>query len=555
MKTIKLPVIQFLLMISLGILFCFFSCQEELVEEQFAVNTLEPTVKVDDNLQLKKDFAKALAKVLGENQEVREIIKNEALKKFDYDYDVLYFFIKDKELSNGLTLEDMLLKHINLDKLSMIQERIPTLTIFVPELPENSFSAEIWNTNNDIPLVGVRMKYEDYTPLYDLRGNESILEGKYIPTYPVVVIKENERIIAESSSSSSTLSRGNGGAKFAFIDDAFDNISKKEAKINSTARAGNVITGVYEYTYYDSRGVKYNIVVPELFHKILDAYDVYVGRSGWQRDYIYYNLTPENPEGPFNTNFKESVIAFEMVGDANTCLAKISDQSTDPQRNDTKFVGSRATYWTEGEFEFQVRVYLGTKVAFGNELITFFRVKPTELFNMEYIRDRDNPQNMMITGVTNRRVYLSTPLPLFEWDLENYSASVKIAIEEVDDTQTTKEVVTTSSEFATNFSFSANWGEKVKVGTQFGASNKEVRTTSYEVTTTHGNDVLGEVIVNFGDDVIVSRDIIMNGSSSSSSSGRPTVGGDALSKIGTLDFNKKYSTGWYRLFIAPVKTN
>lgn len=539
-------------MISLGILFCFFSCQEELVEEQIAVNTLEPTVKVDDNLQLKKDFAKALAKVLGENQEVREIIKNEALKKFDYD--VLYFFIKDKALSNGLTLEDMLLKHINLDKLSLIQERIPNLTIFVPELPENSFSAEIWNTNNDIPLVGVRMKYEDYTPLYDLRGNESILEGKYIPTYPVVVIKENERIIAESSSSSSTLSRGNGGVKFAFIDDAFDNISKKETKINSTTRAGNVITGVYEYTYYDSRGVKYNIVVPELFHKILDAYDVYAGRSGWQRDYIYYNLTPENPEGPFKTNFKESIIAFEMVGDANACLAKISDQSGDLQRNDTKFVGSRATYWPEGEFEFQVQVYLGTKVAFGNELITFFRVKPTELFDMEYIRDRDNPQNMMITGVTNRRVYLSTPLPLFEWDLENYSASVKIAIEEVDDTQTTKKAVATSSEFATNFSFSANWGEKVKVGTQFGASNKEVRTTSYEVTTTHGNDVLGEVIVNFGDDVIVSRDITMNGSSSSSSSGRPTVGGDK-SKKGILDFNKKYSTGWYRLFIAPVKTN
>ena len=92
------------------------------------------------------------------------------------------------------------------------------------------------------------MKYEDYTPLYDLRGNESILEGKYIPTYPVVVIKENERIIVESSSSSSTLSRSNGGVKFAFMDDTFDNISRKEAKINSTTRAGNVITGVYEYT-------------------------------------------------------------------------------------------------------------------------------------------------------------------------------------------------------------------------------------------------------------------------------------------------------------------
>lgn len=36
-------------------------------------------------------FAIALAKVLKENKEVRELIKNEALKKINFDYDVLFF--------------------------------------------------------------------------------------------------------------------------------------------------------------------------------------------------------------------------------------------------------------------------------------------------------------------------------------------------------------------------------------------------------------------------------------------------------------------------------
>lgn len=559
MKTIKFSVVQFLLLISFGILFCFFSCQEELMEDQGVVNCIEYDINIDDDLQLKKEFAKALAKVLREHLEARVFIKNEALKRIDYDYDVLYFLVKDEELSNGLTLEDMLLKHISLDELLLIQERIPTLTIFVPELPENTFSAEIWNINSDIPLVGIRMKYENNTILYDSMGSELVLDAKYIPTYPVVVIKENERIIARSTSSLSGIqSRANEEVKFAFIDDVFDNVSANPIKTNRVSRARNVITGIYEDTYIDGSGTKYKVVVPESLTKLLDAYDVYNGRMGWQRDYVYYNLTPENPEGPFNSNFKESMIAFEMLGDGNSCLSKISDQSADPRRNGINIMGNSsrgATYWTDGEFEFKVKVYLGNKTAFGSELISYFRVKPTDIFNLEYIRNRNDPRNMVITGVSNRRAYLSTPLPLFEWNLENYSANVKIAIEEVDASEVVKQATTTSAEFAANFNFSANYGTSVKVGTQFGASTKEVRTITYEVSTTYGNDELGETIVNFGDDVIVSRNIIRKGSqSNTSSSSRPHVG-DKPSNIieGTLDFNGKYSTGWYRLYIAPLK--
>ena len=75
--------------------------------------------------------------------------------------------------------------------------------------------------------------------------------------------------------------------------------------------------------------------------------------------------------------------------------------------------------------------FVGNKNSFGTELISYFRVNPTHLFALKYIRDRNNSQNMVITGVNNIRAYLETPLPLFEWDLETYSANVKIAIEEV----------------------------------------------------------------------------------------------------------------------------
>ena len=60
----------------------------------------------DNNIELKQEsnlkskFSLALAKVFAENKDVRKLIKREALKQFDYDYDVLYMLVKDKKMEN-----------------------------------------------------------------------------------------------------------------------------------------------------------------------------------------------------------------------------------------------------------------------------------------------------------------------------------------------------------------------------------------------------------------------------------------------------------------------
>lgn len=38
-----------------------------------------------------------------------------------------------------------MLKYLGVDKLSSIKNKMPTLTIFVPSLPNDSFSAEEWD--------------------------------------------------------------------------------------------------------------------------------------------------------------------------------------------------------------------------------------------------------------------------------------------------------------------------------------------------------------------------------------------------------------------------
>ncbi len=537
MKQVKFHLIS---LTSIAMSLIFFSCQDDLSENSRSnrQDVTSSTLK-DDNLSLKIEFGKAFAKITAESQEVRDLIKNEALKKFDHDYDVLYQFVKDKKLSNGITLEGLILKHVKPETLLLIEKRLPTLTIFIPELPENSFSAEIWNTSEDIPLVAIRAKYENNVRFYDSNGSESILKGNQIPMHPVLVIKENERVLVNNSanSSKSVSLKSSSNIQFNFLDNVFDNMN---SNINTQLKATNsqdFVGGPYEAVITFERSGTYTAKVPEHLWKVLDAYDIYKNIDGWYRDYVYYGLTPTTTAGPFKYNFKEHIVAFEMVGDPNLNLAKISDQSSEPKRTNSTF----GPAWTDGEFEFKVKVYLGNKNGFGSELITYFRAKPEDIFNLQ----RKRGDGRYEEGVSsNRKYYLS--LPLFEWNLENYSANIKIGIEEADATETIKQTTTSSSEFATNFGFDINWGETVKKGLKFGSSNKEVRTTSYEVSTTHGNDDLGEAIINFGDPIITSREIIAIPN---------TMNPSTREVEGSLNFNQKYSTGWYRLYIAPQKTN
>lgn len=76
------------------------------------------------------------------------------------------------------------------------------------------------------------------------------------------------------------------------------------------------------------------------------------------------------------------------------------------------------------------------------------------------------------------------------------------------DIETTEQsVVKTTSTFATNFEFNATFGAITKIGAKMGAS----ATVSHEVSTTItrylNSDVLGDVIINFGDDVVVKNEM------------------------------------------------
>ena len=77
------------------------SCTDDISSDKSGPSSSSVVEKT--NTEIKKEFGAALAKVLAESTPVRELIKKEALKKIDYDYDVLYLIIKDDVL-DGNTL-------------------------------------------------------------------------------------------------------------------------------------------------------------------------------------------------------------------------------------------------------------------------------------------------------------------------------------------------------------------------------------------------------------------------------------------------------------------
>lgn len=291
--------------ISFLILF-FISCKKQNEVQELPA----PQFKYDEPSNLKREFGVALLAALTESKILRTIIKKEAIKMFNGDYDVLFYTIADVKIENGKSVYEFLSGKFNSDKrLAQILSALPTLTIFVPSLPGDTFSAERWNVSNEIPAVAIRTNTSNEIPLIDNTGKEVVLKTDQIPAFPVVVVKTNERLISNENSDlfdtyTTRVVYDKNGVKIRFWDGAFDNIKNEEV-------------GLRKANTMDS--------------KIVDAYNIYNTADGWQRDYIYYDIQPSSPSGSFKYDFQEHITDFKMLGDGKAALNLIADQTGDPK--------------------------------------------------------------------------------------------------------------------------------------------------------------------------------------------------------------------------------
>ncbi|QHC85214.1 hypothetical protein AS589_10715 [Empedobacter brevis] len=130
-------------------------------------------------------------------------------------------------------------------------------------------------------------------------------------------------------------------------------------------------------------------------------------------------------------------------------------------------------------------------------------MKPSDFFEYNYkTTDPTRPTagTVYLVGVRAKNTPNNIRIPSLQWDLKDYSSSIKVTFEEVDISET--EVITNSrvTKFAGNFSIEATIK---KIGLKFGANLETTKTVTNQVTRTLASDELGEAIINFGDRVLI----------------------------------------------------
>ncbi len=514
------------ILLSAILLSSIIACKKDNLSSESNQQQIEQNL-LDAKSVYKQEFSKAFAKALASNSELRAFIKNEALKKFDQDYDILYQMVKDEMIGNKKFKDIIAEQYEKKENLNELDRLYPTLTIFVPTLPMNSFSAEKWNTQTEIPEVAYTLNTTPNIPIVNEKGEEYILEARYTPSFPVVVIKENE--VVKVNSGKTSLSRASASNKnnaigtekqllksslytFEFLDEAFNGLNNKNQKSSSKLRASTINASAID-------------------SKIKIAYDTYKNTDGWQRDYIYYDITPGQPKGKFNYDYQEHITSFTM-NDANS-LGIISDQDGDPMNNpkyfDSQWRGDniKRSPWTSGVFRFKINILVNAKNSVGASFDKYLNINAADLYFANYT-ESTHPRGRgiwILESITPKKVPLN--IPLFNWDLSEYASTIKIIVEEVDDTVEESRSETRVVKFATNFGIDASLGnEKAKIGLKFGASLEEDKTSTVSYKVTKQSDQLGDVIVNFADKIATAFD-------------------------GSSYTTREYSSGMYTIGIEP----
>ncbi|SFF64248.1 hypothetical protein [Thermoflexibacter ruber] len=144
--------------------------------------------EINRNLE---EFALALAKEMA-NPEIRKLIKTEAMKQFDGDYDILYKNFKNLKMQNGLSVEEHLQQ-----KNSNVRTQASKIPKFQISVPVN---CEGWDTDNYIPLVviapqaqGIIERDIKQLKAFDHKGNVYFIDGQKVPDKPVIVLGRSER--------------------------------------------------------------------------------------------------------------------------------------------------------------------------------------------------------------------------------------------------------------------------------------------------------------------------------------------------------------------------
>lgn len=456
-----------------------------------------------------KEFAIILSKAVYAEPSIRKFLKENAIKQFDYDYDVFYPWVKDLSVNGNQSFRDLLLKYDDKHQLPFIEESLPLLNILVPDwqwIHEDCFSINTWDTSinevavaylgddNRIKIFGNGTQYDDF-PI-----------NSY-PSFPVLVIKDNDRLTYKETPST----KGNH-IDYSFISEAF-NASCVATKAYSheldTVIQFNVGNG-YEYRS-DISGYAYGGVTSPAFN----AYSVAAANPGMtQRDYVYYGIDGSQNNGLINTSYHERLYRMKFTS-ININALWDSDEDYKPRAyvrdTDDPFTNQelQAMTWTDGALDLEFVVMAGPEWSDQK----FASIPLERAFTLKSVQ-RWKGYNFF--GSWTSWIYCvdrSDFIPkwflpsinLFNWDIRLYPGRYQVKIMEIDPSISTEVTTTSTDNWLLNFTL--EWGKTFKLGFNSGNSSMQQRQTTYHYTWQQDSDNLGSFTVFYSDPFVLSQPI------------------------------------------------
>lgn len=455
-------------------------------------------------------FARALSLSVSADKELRSLLKEQALKQFDNNNDVLYHQIKDLQLPHGKTVREVLLDHWSggEEKFREMEYNLPLLNIYLPDLSLfGQASDTAWDTETPEVGIAVREKGKDYAQLFVGGKLVSQIEAGEIPAIPTLVVNMNKRV---KLAASARAFNGEVRYTYQFLDPVFDGTRRSQAR------------NAYVWEEDETDAVdasRFNWQTREILESVRR------GNPGGQRASIYY---PSGADLDHSVN--EQLLRFRITKEAYWL---ITDADIDPHieegqrfvtyaQRDASIDELIARCWTSGNFTFVFEVH--TPMRSGGTDVTrlVFNVTPKQLFMMNPDRERRHPTWFRKTRYTYRLhpaflsprwvypaqlVSSSTTRIAGSWDVSEQALSKKIFISEFDESQTITRTEANSSEFLSGADASADLSvgiAKIKAGGK--AENKTSRSTTYTITTQAKSDDLGTLSIFFYDPIIVSAE-------------------------------------------------
>lgn len=495
----------------------YYSCSNDYISQNDISQQELSTEQINANKdQLYRKFAVILSKTVYNDPDIRLFLKDKASEKFDKNYDILYFKIKNDVVRPGETFRDILIHNNNGDSLSLkaIENALPLLNIYFSDL--SIFSDEISNpeetdTSNREILTSYKGSENSESQTLFLNGDSVYQIGKgEIPASPLLFVGENNRVKLKSQSKlkNAFLSKDD----YEFVDESFNGTLPNKASKTRSVEEGPSVELLYLYDIYGTSD-------GQIFLNNMN--------SSAQRSLLYYKdgVNLDNKYNECLYRFKINPKTYYMMTSGGDGKPELNDPhiqsgSYSKEKDQASIDEIIANIWTKGTFDIQftyTTVSQGGGVHSESKIIPvlpkdMFTMNPTESYRHStlfrhskytYTIDPDLLEGKWIYPKDLIGYYLKIS---DAWDLSYRTNSMFISVFEYDkgnETSVTRDVTT---EYFTDIKAGVKYTKgawNANVDGEF--SKRQTEKVSITTKTTDESDDLGTFTVNFTDPIVKSK--------------------------------------------------